>query len=195
MSESQVSKSQLGKSERADSTYALRDLLTEVIEEPAQWMGKQEFIDALKVQGKFAKWKDDERKIVPCALNTLKTSAEETLDGGYDRLDQLRLNALAAIEGHVEKENGSNKKTKTGLLKRVDELEEQVSILEQQNTLLVDIICNLKDNAAKYAQKAPTLTRAQCEKDMRGVEARISFSGNKELFEALAKKRKRHAED
>ncbi|MGF1756644.1 hypothetical protein L4D76_01590 [Photobacterium sagamiensis] len=194
MSESRVSKSQISKSERADSTYALRDLLTEVIEEPAQWMSEQEFIDALKVQGKFAKWQDEERGITPCSLNTLKTSAEETLDGGYNRLDQLRLNALAAIEGYSERKNGSNKRTRAGLAKRVEELEKKNKILEQQNALLVDIICNLKENAAKYAKKAPALTRAQCEKDMRGVEARISFSGNKELFKAIAE-RERHGEE
>lgn len=178
----------MDKSPRAISTYALRDLLIEIIEDPSQWYNNQEFIAALKVQGKLAKWLDNERGIVPCSLNTLKTSAKDVLDGGYNRLDQFRINALDAIEGHVEQKNRSNKNTKMGLKKKVKELEREVLIVKQQNTILVHLVCDLKEKAAKYAMKAPDLTRAQCEKDMRGVEAKINFAANEDLFKALAER-------
>jgi hypothetical protein len=173
---------------RIKSTYALRDLLVEVINEPVEFQDIPEFSAALRVQGRLAKWQDEERFIVSCSLNTLKTSAEDLLDGGYDALDNLRLNAIATLEGYAERKSASSKSNKTGLLKKVKELEHQINILEQQNMMMVNLVVDLKGTALQYAATGDSTTRAKCETYMKTISAKIGFTGNTLLFKALKKK-------
>lgn len=168
--------------QRSISVIALKNLLIEAIEEPALWIENQDFVSAIKSQGKLAKWQDVERRIIPCALNTLKSAAEDLLEGGYASLDQLRLSALSVIERHRVLVAGSNKTTKSGLRKSVDELERRCSLLEQQNMLMVFLIGELRNKAFRYAQDGKASTLALCEKEMAEISAKIAFTGNEQLI-------------
>ena len=165
------------KQRRAESTYALRDFLLEVIRTPKDWYTNQELIEALKAQGKLAKWDDPTRGIDAVSLNTLKASTEELLEGGYGALDQLRKGALAAIEAHKEKGKAGHTKTKTGLQKKLIEQKHHIRLLEQQNMMLVYLLSELKAKATKYASEGSATVQALCKREMADINAKISFSG------------------
>ena len=175
------------KQRRAESTYALRDFLQEVIRNPKDWQANQELIEALKAQGKLAKWDDQTRGINAVSLNTLKTAAEELLEGGYNALDQLRKSALASIEAHKEKGKAGNTQTKTGLQKKLKTQDRHIQLLEQQNMMLVYLLSELKAKAIKYASAGPTITQVLCKREMTEINAKISFSGNADLIAVALK--------
>lgn len=172
---------------RAESIYALKDFLQEVIRTPKDWHTNQDLIEALKAQGKLAKWDDQTRGINAVSLNTLKAAAEELLEGGYDAFDQFRKNALASIEAHKEKDKVGNNQTKTGLQKKVKEQGSQIQLLEQQNMILVYLLSELKTKAIKYASAGPVTTQDLCEREMAEINAKISFSGNTDLISLTLK--------
>lgn len=170
------------KQKRAESTYALKDFLLEVIRNPKDWHTNLALIEALKAQGKLAKWEDQARGINACSLNTLKTAAETFLEGGYGALDQLRRSALATIEAHKEKGKAGNTRTKTGLQKKLKEQARHIRLLEQQNMMLIYLLSELKVKASKYANAGPATVQALCKREMAEINAKISFSGNAELI-------------
>ncbi|MFW1480519.1 hypothetical protein ACEWA0_24095, partial [Vibrio parahaemolyticus] len=74
-----------------------KTLLLEVIQNPGVFKNDESIKVALKSQGGLAKYKNVERNINPCSLNTLKSLSESLLDKGFLELDSLRINAKNAI--------------------------------------------------------------------------------------------------
>lgn len=141
------------------SIIALRTFLTEICEKPESFANDQLLRDVLKSQGGLAKYTNAQLGISSTSINTLKRLSAEVVDGGFKALDDLRKGALERIEEYEQREKGSNKRTRAGLAKRVEELGENTLLLEQANYLLVqalsevvtDIksVANIEDKTAR----------------------------------------------
>ena len=140
------------RSERSSrSVIYLRELLRKVCESPEAYRDDEYLRAALKSQGGLAKYTNNNFDIIPTSINTIKRVSYEVIDGGFKALDDLRKGALERIEYHELKEKKSNKRTRTGLVKRVDELEDDILKLEQINFLLLqafsEVISDIKSVA------------------------------------------------
>lgn len=141
------------------SIVALRNLLRDICERPEVYREDKLLRDALKSQGGLAKYTNNELGICSTSINTLKRVSTEVVEGGFKALDDLRNGALERIEDLEHRDKASNKRTRSGLAKRVDQLEKDTLILEQINYLLVqaltevvgDIksVANIEDKAAR----------------------------------------------
>lgn len=125
--------------------------LKKVITEPEGFKADDMLIKALKSQGGIAKYENEGQEITSCSLNTLKTTSEMLLERGFLELDELRLNAKSAIEGSVEG-NKANKKTKTGLTHKVNELTDELEVTKRSNILLTTIISELRSRLKQLAE-------------------------------------------
>ncbi|WP_133407301.1 hypothetical protein [Parashewanella tropica] len=171
----------------ARSVVATSELLKSVIAEPSSYEADVDFIATLKSQGRLAKYENASLSITSCALNTLKTAADEILEDGYEGLEQLRKSAILTINGHSEKREASNKSSKLGLAKLVAEQELEITKLEQHNVLLTSLVVELMSKARKYANRGDATTKALCAKEMKEVSTQISFSQNSKLVQELIK--------
>lgn len=141
------------------SIIALRNFLIDVCEKPESFVSDNSLRDALKSQGGLAKYTDSELGISSTSINTLKRLCAEVINGGFKALDDLRKGALERIEEHEHREKASNKRTRTGLVKRVNELEKDILLLKQTNYLLaqalyevisdIKSVANVEDEAAR----------------------------------------------
>ena len=122
------------------STIALRNFLRDVCEKPGAHKADELLREALKSQGGLAKYTNAELGIASTSINTLKRASAEAIEGGFRALDDLRKGALERIEDLEQREKTSNKRTRSGLAKRVDELEANTLILEQTNYFLVQAL-------------------------------------------------------
>lgn len=122
------------------SIVALRNYLRDVCEKPRAYTADELLRDALKSQGGLAKYTNAELGIASTSINTLKRVSAEVIEGGFRALDDLRKGALERIEDLEQREKTSNKRTRSGLAKRVDELEADTLILEQTNYFLVQAL-------------------------------------------------------
>jgi len=122
------------------SIIALRNFLRDVCEKPVKYREDQLLRDALKSQGGLAKYTNEELGIKSTSINTLKRISTEVVEGGFKALDDLRKGASERIEDLEQREKTSNKRTRSGLAKRVGELEEDNLILEQTIFFLVQAL-------------------------------------------------------
>lgn len=122
------------------SIIALRNFLRDICEKPGAYKEDELLRDALKSQGGLAKYANAELGIGSTSINTLKRVSAEVIEGGFRALDDLRKGALERIEDLEQREETSNKKTRAGLAKRVDELEGNTLILEQTIYFLVQAL-------------------------------------------------------
>ena len=133
------------------SVINLRERLRYVCEFPEAYRDDKDLRAALKSQGGLAKYTNKDFDIIPSSINTIKRVSYEVIDGGFKALDDLRKGALERIEDHELKEKKSNKRTRTGLVKRVDELEDDILKLEHINFLLLqafsEVISDIKSVA------------------------------------------------
>lgn len=88
-------------------------LLRDIITSPKEFKDDEKLLKALRSQSAIAKYKNQERNIVSCSLNTVKSNSEVLLDRGFLSLDELRINAKLAIEAVLlgEKASKINKQT------------------------------------------------------------------------------------
>ena len=154
------------RSERSSkSVINLCKLLRKVCESPEAYRNDEYLRTALKSQGGLAKYSNNDFDITPTSINTIKRVAYEVVDGGFKALDDLRTGALERIEHHELKEKKSNKRTRVGLVKRVDELENDVMKLEQINFLLVQSITETISDIKSIANIESSETRNQRSKE------------------------------
>ena len=123
---------------------ALQLMLINVIKRPKEHATDLKLRTALKSQANLAKLQHavltesgDEINTFPMSLNSLKTHAAHLIAGGYKSIDELRRKALAALEYSDKKSARSNKRSKSGLTLKVEELEIELEILRQTNMILL----------------------------------------------------------
>ena len=162
------------------SVLAEMALLTSIIQEPEKFKNDIDLQKALKSQGEFSKYKNEQRNIINMSLNTQKSCAEQLLEGGFDELNERRKNAILAFEvSEIAKHNSSNKNTRSGLLKKVEYLEKDVSILEKQNMLLATLIMGLKTDLEYYAHTSGIeALMADCKVKSREIEIKLNYALN-----------------
>jgi len=166
--------------EKKSSLDSLVLLLEDITQAPLKFKGNDKLIHALRSQGGLSKYGDKQRNIIPCSLNTLKKRANDKFVGSYLELDDRRKRALLAIEEMESKGKSSNKTTRVGLLQRVEELENDKSILEKQNHLLIDIVAGLQADLKRYVysnnKKSLALDFKNKEKE---IEAKLFYTSSR----------------
>ncbi|MEP1216638.1 MAG: hypothetical protein ABJM11_00230 [Marinobacter sp.] len=131
------------KQKSIDGVIALKDFLIDVSANPHIYADNTDLASDLKDQRRTAGLEVEffegkkSRRTSPMSLNTLKNYSSEVLDGGFSLINKLRINALDAINLHLEKENAPNKRTKAGLHKKVSELEHQLEEQRKINLILL----------------------------------------------------------
>lgn len=126
---------------------ALQQMLINVIKRPKEHADDLELRAALKTQANLAKIQRTvltdsgvELSTLPMSLNTLKTHSTIIISGGYKSLDDLRRKAIAALEYSDKKAARANKRSKSGLTLKVEELEVELEILRQTNMILLSAL-------------------------------------------------------
>ena len=96
---------------------------------------------------------------------------------GFDEIDELRKAACDQISAAKEKSNTSNKRTKTGLVKRVQELEEELLKHKKVNfTLLQKIsVCMASINSVSNTVD-PSLREKRAEDALKKIRAMASLN-------------------
>ena len=111
-------------------TNNLIKLLKSVTNSPDDYIKDNELLLALKSQSGLAGYENKQIKKEKVSLNTLKNRADAYIDGGFKVLDNYRTSAFQSMQYKKDKSGESNRRTRVGLSKRVNELEEEV--LEMQ---------------------------------------------------------------
>ena len=154
------------RSERSSrSVINLRDFLRQVCKSPDAYKKDEDLRAALKSQGGLAKYTNNDFDIIPSSINTIKRVSYEAIDGGFEALDDLRKGALERIEDHELKEKKSNKRTRTGLAMRVDELEDNILKLEHINFLLLQAFSEVISDIKSVANMENNESRNQRSKE------------------------------
>lgn len=118
------------------------DFLKEIIASPENFKEDEALLKSLKSQGGIAKYECKERYLEKCSLNTLKTSADELLTGGFSSLDKLRKNAVNAIEFTKKgvKSRKGNTSTSIGQKNRIAEQKKEIEALQRHNLMLTVLL-------------------------------------------------------
>jgi hypothetical protein len=117
----------------------LHQLLIDICTNP-ELFSTDFYVEALKSQGGLSKINDKERDIEPTSINTLKRISASLFENGFDELDRIRIMAHESLTNFMQEGKSSNKITKTGLNKRVDELEIQLEQLQKAHLLSINIL-------------------------------------------------------
>ena len=127
-----------------ESTKNLFNLLVDIAKNPENFPFET-FEKTLKSQGGISKIKDTERGITPSSINTLKRISTEIFNNGFEEIDTVRKMAYESLLNHQNNQSIINKKTKTGLSNKVEDLEEKILMLQQAHLLCINTIMeNLK---------------------------------------------------
>lgn len=149
------------------SVLNLRDLLRDITLSPDKYLEQTLIIQSLNSQGLLAKLSDKSIGIFPSSINTQKRIAENVVDGGYDALDRLRINALLALEKKTHTNEQPNKETKAGLLLTIKKLESEKQSIRNDLLLLTLAFEKSLRQGARYASQAETSIQALCKKEQR----------------------------
>ncbi|KOE85767.1 hypothetical protein ACX03_12935 [Vibrio parahaemolyticus] len=130
-----------------------RDFLKEIIKEPKSFYEDEALLKKLKSQGGLAKFESQERGIAPCALNTFKANADDVIGGGFNEIDNLRKNAVNAIESEIQgkKSRKGNTRTHAGKQQRIDEQKKIIEALQRENMLLTAFVCEARSKMKAMA--------------------------------------------
>lgn len=128
----------------AESVYVLQDFLRSIYNNPKCYVNEFGLISSLKSQAgaaklcyKFESSDGEIKEKLAMSKNTLEKYADSLLDGGYAGLETLRKEALDAVKFARESGYKSNKKTKSGLHKKVKELEDELFNHKKNNMILL----------------------------------------------------------
>lgn len=139
-----MSKASSKAAQTLKSLKALNALLILICKQPFRFNKDTELRSALKSQSSLAgmsrtiELETGEPLITyPMSLNTLKTYANENLSGGFSSLNDLRVKALEALENADQKEKHANKRTKSGLNRKIEQLELELEMQRQTNVILL----------------------------------------------------------
>ncbi|EGQ7663330.1 hypothetical protein [Vibrio parahaemolyticus] len=158
-----------------------KTLLLEVIQSPGVFKNDESIKVALKSQGGLAKYKNVERNINPCSLNTLKSLSESLLDKGFLELDSLRINAKNAINKSAT--GKMTQDSKTTLKQQIAALKNDLEVTKQSNFLLTTIIKEMRSQLKNMAEQ--DLTDEERIKRYKyankKIEAQLNYVLNSEL--------------
>lgn len=134
------------------SVIFLKNMLKDACQNPSDYANDLYLTKSLKSQGAIAKYTNEDNYIYASSLNTVKRVSDECIEGGFQTLDKLRLAAYDAIMQNKDKVNDSNKTTKVGLVKRVNELEQELLLLRKVNYNLLQGIARASNALQSISQ-------------------------------------------
>ena len=111
-------------------------------------------------QRSLAAYDDKERGILGSVLNTLKSNANKHLERGWQGVDELRLEAKAAIVGSRDDAPKVKAGTKKALEQKKNSLVTKVHRLEGTNMMLTALVSDLRANLAEF-ENLDTLAERQ----------------------------------
>lgn len=159
----------------SQSLLNLRDILRDITISPDKYLEQTPIIQSLKSQGALAKLSYESKGIIPSSINTQKRIAENIVDGGYEALDRLRINALLAVEKKAYISKQPDKETKAGLLLTIKQLESEKQSIRNDLLLLTLAFEKSLRQGTRYASKADISVQALCKKEQRELLDILSF--------------------
>ena len=161
-----------------NSTKAIYELLHLAIKKPSLFISDIDFITALKSQSGIAKlqgeWNNATHTIHkgPMTLNTLKKHSKNlfcsTFDDGWDIVNELRANAIYAIESEINKGSKPTKRTKAGLQEIVQEIEDSLTKQKAVNMILLQALSGAMQTIKIVSETSEEKLRE--ERALRGLE-------------------------
>lgn len=155
----------------ASNLQASIALLVEVQKFPHLFVDDAILCDALRSQGGFAGYANEDRGLFGVALNTQRKYADEHLEDGFRSLNAARKAAVEAIIRFKSTTAGPALRTKAGLMAAAKKLEEDVHRLEGDLEVLSDMLERSMRHARGYAEAAGPLTRDRCRKEQAEILA------------------------
>lgn len=161
------------------SLLKLKELLQTICKNPDEFKDNDGIIVFLKSQGKLSSYENEDIGITKTSINTLKRISSHVFENGFEDLDKLRVKALETIINVKNNEISSNKQTKTGLSKRVEELEKQVETLRKDEYILLQSIMNTITELKTISHNKRTDDQKElCEKLIRKLVSTVNSTEN-----------------
>lgn len=134
------------------SAQSLQRLLSEIVHDPNSHISNELLQKALCSQSALSKYSDQDRNISSSSINTLKRISNSTLDGGFQLIDRLRIQAAQAIEKAKTRTTSHRKTSKLYLITKNKELQIENQTLKQNLLLLTDALHKSLVQGASYAK-------------------------------------------
>ncbi|MGQ2965655.1 hypothetical protein [Methylophilus sp.] len=160
------------------SLLALKSLLAEINQHPANYLEQENVLAALKSQGALSKYLDESRGIYPSSINTQKRTAETIIEGGYETVDKLRLAAQLSIEKKFYENKQPKKDSKTGLKATIEHQNEELLLIRNDLLLLTLAFQKSLVQGLNYATNADHATLTLCKKEQRELLDFLSLRNN-----------------
>ncbi|MGU7781358.1 hypothetical protein [Burkholderia sp. PU8-34] len=159
---------------------ALFIFLVAVQNEPELYLNNSQLADGLKSQGSLAALRIDDYDIHPCALNTLKKSAQLVIPGGFSELDALRKSVSERLQHASHAANHNRRETRAYYKQRLgDALRENAQLKEDLwhiSRAFYKAMLNARTYVTEYGDKA---LQARCADDEAELRAMASLATNK----------------
>lgn len=118
----------------------LSSFLQSIIETPPDHEDCKLFLTHLKSQGGMASLASPGLDMEPISLNALKAASTECFDEGFERLEILRLKAVECLKQNVSPVGRSDKRKKSSLLTKINQLEDSRERLEGNLVILTQAL-------------------------------------------------------
>jgi len=122
-----------------NSILSLRNYLKDVSMKPSAAKDVDKLKEALKSQNGLSKYANSEQGISSSSVNTLKRVSNAYVDGGWDKLDELRRLALASINEDSKKKL-VHKNTKADLQQKLMDVENSLDLYRKYNFVLLQAV-------------------------------------------------------
>ena len=159
-------------SDRA-SLENLCELLRALATQPEAFSSSPEVLSAISSQGSLAAFRSDVLGIQRMSLNHQKAACRVHL-GGFETLDSLRREAVAAVRRWKQVPPGTRRRSSAELRSRIAQLQYELEVLREDLFLLqrsYDLRCQ---HARFYAEQAGGTTVALCIKEQRELDIMLT---------------------
>ncbi|WP_371925830.1 hypothetical protein [Pseudomonas sp. PB101] len=154
----------------------LQDLLILVAKRPQHFSSDTNLRLALKSQGGLASINivyvsetGVDIQTTPMSLNTLKTYSNDVLNNGFKGLNSLRIKALEALEIAEKRNTQINKRTKSGLTRKVEQLEFELEMHRRTNYILLQALSTAIIQLSSVEDAPNELVRTKRIRDTQGL--------------------------
>lgn len=118
---------------------SIKNLLLDIIKEPKKYeLEKDNLIKLFKSQGGLSKYENSNLGIEKTSLNTLKRISPNVIEGGFEKLNELRVEALYKLR-NIDNKSG-NKNNKKELEDKIKKLENEIKKNKETQLILVQSI-------------------------------------------------------
>lgn len=170
------------QSTQMQSIENLRILLETIITSPHKFKDTPQITNSLKSQGATASLElefesnGNKLSLIPMSLNSLKRYANEHYTEGFRGIDKLRIKAHDNLISAKEKTVRSNKRTKSGMLLRIEELENIVQKTQQANFILLQAIAQSMQSIMSINEASNGMTRnKRAQEALQSIRATVSL--------------------